>query len=119
MQPHENEEENDENDVTTFINELANTATKGKESMTATFTDLTNTIKTFQDKIEKMDKKGGSRKRNYNNESYYWTHGRTRNNNHKSCTCNNKIDGHQSDATLHNRKNGSKKWCDNEMMVLL
>ena len=25
-----------------------------------------------------------------------------------------KKDGHQSDATLHNCKNGSNKWCDSE-----
>ena len=117
LQPHEIEEENDENDITAILNELANTATKDKENMTATFTDLTNTITTLQVKIEKMDKKGGSRKRNFNNESYCWTCCRTRNIDDKSC--NNTKDGHQSDATLHNCKNGSNKWYDNEMMVLL
>ena len=109
MHSHAPEEDNDENDIAVVITELANAATTDKEQMTTTFADLTNTIKALQDKIEKMDKKGGSRKRNYNNESYCWTHGRTRNNNHKSSSCSNKKDGHQSDATLHNHKNGSNK----------
>ena len=85
MLPHETEDGNDENDIAAVINELANAATKDKEKITTTFADITNTIKSLQDKIKKMDKKEGSRKRNYNNESYCWNHGRTRNNNHKSC----------------------------------
>ena len=109
MHSHTPEEDNDENYIVAVITELANAATKDKEQMTTTFADLTNTIKALQEKIEKMDKKGGSRKRNYNNESYCWTHGRTRNNNHKSSSCSNKKDDNQSDATLHNRKNGSNK----------
>ena len=114
MQSRAPEDGNDENDIAAVINELTNAATKDKKKMSATFADLTNTIKVLQEKIDKMDKKGGSRKRNYNNESYCWTHGRTRNNNHKSRSCSNKKDGHQSDATLHNRKNGLNKWCDGE-----
>ena len=114
IQSHAPEDDNDENNIATVINELANAATKEKEKITATFVDLTNTIKALQDKIDKTDKKGGNRKGNYNNESYCWTHGRTRNNNHKSCSFSNKKDGHQSDATLHNCKNGSNKWCDSE-----
>ena len=77
MQPHANEEKNDDNDITVVINELTNAATKDKENMTATFTDRTNIIKAHIDKIEKTDKKGGNRKRNYNNEIYCCTHGRT------------------------------------------
>ena len=108
------QDDNEENDIAAVINELANVATKDKEQMSATFTDLKNTIKALQEKIKKMDKNGGSRKRNANNENYCWTHGRTRNNNHKSCSCSNKKEGHQSDATISNRKNGSNKWCDSE-----
>ena len=90
MQSRAPEDDNDENDIAAVINELANAVTKDKEQMLATFTDLTNTIKTLQGKIEKMDKNGGSKKRNANNENYCWTHGRTRNNNHKSCSYSNK-----------------------------
>ena len=108
------QDDNEENDIAAVINELANAATKDKEQMSATFTDLKNTIKALQEKIEKMDKNGGSRKRNANNENYCWTHGRTRNNNHKSCSYSNKKEGYQSDATLFNRKNGSNKWYDSE-----
>ena len=70
MQPHKTEDNNDENDFAAVIIELANAATKDKEKMTATFIDLTHTIMTLQDKIEKVDKKGRSRKKIYSNESY-------------------------------------------------
>ena len=70
MQPHKTEDNNDENDIAAVIIELANAATKDKEKMTATFIDLTHTIMTLQDKIEKVDKKGRSRKKIYSNESY-------------------------------------------------
>ena len=63
MQPHKTEDNNDENDIAAVIIELANAATKDKEKMTATFIDLTHTIMTLQDKIEKVDKKGRSRKK--------------------------------------------------------
>ena len=114
MQSRAPEDGNDENDIAAVINELANAATKDKKKMSATFADLTNTIKVLQEKIDMMDKKGGSRKINYTNESYCWTHGKTRNNNHKSCSYSNKKEGYQSDATLFNRKNGSNKWYDSE-----
>ena len=56
--------------------------------------------------------KVSSRKRNNNNKSYCWTHGRTRNNNHLSSTCINKKAGHQDDATLSNHKGGSDRFCN-------
>ena len=71
MQSRAPEDDNEENNIDVVITELANAATKDKEKMSATFPDLTNTIKALQEKIEKMEKKGGSRKRNSNNESYY------------------------------------------------
>ena len=44
------------------------------------------------------------------NESYLWTHGRTRNNAHTSVTCRNNKTGHIRTATLQNRCGGSDKW---------
>ena len=41
MQLHANKEENDDNNINAVINELVKPATKDKENMTATFTDLT------------------------------------------------------------------------------
>jgi DNA-binding protein H-NS len=46
-----------------------------------------------------------------NSEHYCWSHGRTRNPNHVSSNCRNKKEGHQDDATLHNRKGGSNNRC--------
>ena len=69
------------------------------------------TIKALQEKIEAMEK-GSSRKRNNNNKIYYWTHSRTRNNNHLRSTCINKKAGHQDYATLSNRKGSSDQFCN-------
>ena len=44
------------------------------------------------------------------NESYCWTHGRTRNNEHTIVTCCNKKNGHISTSTLQNCDGGSDKW---------
>ena len=43
--------------------------------------------------------------------SYCWTHGCTHTKNHTSQNCRNKAEGHQSEATLHNRMGGSNKYC--------
>ena len=47
MLPYKTEDDNDENDIATVINELANAATKDKEKTTTTFADITNAIKTL------------------------------------------------------------------------
>ena len=54
-------------------------------------------------------KRGGNR--NKNDNSYCWTHGRTRNKLHTSQTCRNKSDGHQDTASLDNRMGGSDRFC--------
>ena len=41
--------------------------------------------------------------------SYCWTHGSSKNLKHNSRTCENKADGHQDDATLSDKKDGSNK----------
>ena len=45
---------------------------------------------------------------NGNKVTYCWSHGITRNLDHNSCTCSNKKEGHQEDATYYNRKGGSE-----------
>ena len=44
-------------------------------------------------------------------QAYCWTHGRTYNDLHTSCTCKNRKEGHKEQATLHNRMGGSEKNC--------
>ena len=56
---------------------------------------------------------GGSGTRRINNdESYYHTHGRTRNPTHTSVSCVRKATDHKDTTTLHNQLGGSTRWCD-------
>ena len=52
-------------------------------------------------------------RRNPFSQAYCWTHGRTYNDLHISCTCKNRKEGHKENATLHNRMGGSDKNCSN------
>ena len=116
MRQHDYHPESDNNieaqGIADIITGLAQSASEDKETINSAFTDMTATIRALQEKIEAMKKKGPSRKRNNNNKSYCWTHGRTRNNNHISYACNNKKTGHQDDATLSTRKGSSDKYCN-------
>ena len=53
------------------------------------------------------------RKNNRNNESYCFSHARTRRDGHTSGTCNNPVNGHITTATLNNRQGGSTRYCGN------
>ena len=57
MQSHAPEDDNEENDIAVVITELANAATKDKDQMLATFTDLPNTIKALQKKLKRSIRK--------------------------------------------------------------
>ena len=50
---------------------------------------------------------------NRNNESYCYSHGRTRRDDHTSATCHNPVDGHKTTVTLSNRQGGSNRYCGN------
>ena len=50
---------------------------------------------------------------NSTDESYCHTHGRTRNPDHTSATCQHPRDGHQVTATLSDRQGGSNRYCGN------
>ena len=95
-----------------IITDLAQSISEDKETIKSALTDMTVTIKSLQEKIETMKKKGRSRKRNNNNKSYCWTHGQPRKNNHTSSACNNKQTGYQDDATLTTLKRSSDKYCN-------
>ena len=97
--------------IADIITDLAQSASEDKTTINYAFTTMTTTIKALQAKIEAMEK-CSSRKRNNNNKSYCWTHGRTRNNNHTSSVYNNNKTGHQDDATLSNCKGGSDRFCN-------
>ena len=105
----------DDNDeaqgIADIITDLAQSVSEDKETIDSAFATMTATVKALQAKIKAMEK-GSSRKRNNNNKSYCWTHGRTRNNNHLNSTCINKKAGHQDDATLSNCKGGSDRFCN-------
>ena len=109
--PPGSDDNDDAHGIAAIITDLAQSASEDKETINSAFTTMTATIKALQEKIEAMEK-GSSRKRNNNNKSYCWSHGRTRNNNHLSSTCINKKPGHQDDATLANRKGGSDRFCN-------
>ena len=91
---------------------------------TTDITSLKGTIELLRTAVESMntnnaDNRGRqgqtriqARNRNRNNTSYWWTRGRTRNNNHTSESCNHKAEGHKNDATLENKKGGSTKYCE-------
>ena len=108
---HEDENIDEAQDIANIITDLAQSVSEDKKSINSAFTTMTTTIKALQDKIEAMEN-GSSRKRNNNNKSYCWTHGRTRNNNHASPACNNKQTGHHDAATLSARKGGLDKYCN-------
>ena len=80
------------NDIVTA---LANTSNDDNNTMSSTLQELTFTLKVLQNKVHNLDQSGKNRKQNKNNICYYWTHGRTRNNNHTSQSCNNKKEEHQ------------------------
>lgn len=48
---------------------------------------------------------------NDRDESYCWSHGRTRNPEHTSTNCRNKKTGHQATATLANKLGGNTRYC--------
>ena len=79
-------------------------------------TDLNSMKEDMKKLLEKMSKLATNSeptpRRNDTNESYCWTHGRTRNDNHTSASCNHKKDGHKDNATLHNKQGGSTRWCN-------
>ena len=85
---HQDEDENNDEaqGIADIITDLALSESEDKKTRKSIFTTMTATIKALQDKIEAMEK-GPSRKRNNNNKIYYWTHSRTRNNNHLSPIC--------------------------------
>ena len=105
----------DDNDeaqgIAVIVTDLTQSASEDKETINSVFTTMTTTIKALQEK-NCNDGKKSSRKRNNNNKSYCWTHGRTRNNNHLSSTCINKEAVRQDDATLSYRKCGSDQFCN-------
>ena len=103
--------DDDDDGISVIITDLAQSASEDKETINSAFATMTATIKALQEKNEAMENVS-SRKRNNNNKSYCWSHGRTRNNNHLSSTCINKKPGHQDDATLSNRKGSSDRFCN-------
>ena len=84
---------------------LANVATQGGRTIVTTLKELTNTLQALKkvDGIQEWKK----RKKNNNSKFYCWTHGRTRNKNHISCSYNNKKEEHQGNAILDSKKGGS------------
>lgn len=90
---------------------LANVATQGDSTMATTRKELTTTLQALKEKVVGIHE-GKKRKKNNNSQFYCWTHGRTRNKNHISSSCNNKKEGHQDDATLDNKKGGCHKYCN-------
>ena len=59
-----------------IITDLAQSASENKVTIKSALTDMTATIKALQEKIEAMEKKDTSRKRNNNNKIHCCTHGR-------------------------------------------
>ena len=108
---HEYENNDEAQGIADIITDLAQSESEDKKTRKSIFTTMTATIKALQDKIEAMEK-GSSRKRNNNNKSYCWNHGRARNNNHISPTCNNKRTDHQDTASLSDLKGGSEIYCN-------
>ena len=92
---------------------LANVATQGDSTKATTLKELTTTLQALKEKVDDIHE-GKKRKKNNNSKFYCWTHGRTRNKNHISCSWNNKKEGHQDDATLDNKKGGSHKYCNDQ-----
>ena len=62
--------------IADIIAGLAQSKSEDKETNNSAFTDITATIKALQEKIEAMEKKDTSRKRNNNNKIHCCTHGR-------------------------------------------
>ena len=79
-------------------------------------TDLLSLQQDMKKILLKMETLGTTAPRpprnNSNNESYCWSHGRTRNEEHTSPSCRNKKEGHKNDATLSNKQGGSTRWCN-------
>ena len=92
---------------------LANVATQGDSTKATTLKELTTTLQALKGKVDGIHE-GKERKKNNNSKFYCWIHGRTRNKNHISCSCNNKKESHQDDATLDNKKGGSHKYCNDQ-----
>ena len=54
--------------------------------------------------------KGPRLTRMFQTDNYCWSHGSDLAGDHTSANCNNKKTGHQADATIDDRKNGSKRY---------
>ena len=104
-----NNQKFDPSEINDILAALANAAAKGDRTMATTFTALTNNLQTLIEKVDGIQEKK-KRKKNNNSKFYCWTHGRTRDKNHISCSCNNKKEDHQYDATLDNKKNDSHNY---------
>ena len=85
---------------------LANVATQGDSTMATTLKEVTSTLQELKEKVDGSHE-GKKRKKKYNSKFYCWTHGRTRNKNHISCSYNNKKEEHQGNAILDSKKGGS------------
>ena len=92
---------------------LANVATHDDSTMATTLNEVTSTLQAQKEKVDGSHE-GKKRKKNNNSKFYCWTHGRTRDKNRISCSCNNKKEGHQDDATLDNKKGGIYKYCNDQ-----
>ena len=80
-----------------------NATSSSTRSILAILKDIEDKLKAFK---ENTPSDPAKRKRRLT--EYCWTHGRCA---HKSSECRNKKEGHKDDATLRNKKGGSKKNC--------
>ena len=109
---------------------VVNMATS-QETVSTTLTSILSKLTALQNKVNSLENRVGNqqgngnqgngnqqngnrnanRRNNANNESYCHTHGRTRNDNHTSATCDHPSGDHIATATLHNREGGSNRYC--------
>ena len=102
-----------EADRTTVAN-LTQTNTsllKQLEQANSTVETLSKTITELQKQMAALTSHNTTKMRTDTKEQYCWSHGRTRTDKHTSANCLRKKEGHQDNATLHNRMGGSSRWC--------
>ena len=97
---------------------LATANTKLAEDLASMKADMQNLLAKFTTLTNNTNNTNGTsnvisiRNRTGNDESYCWSHGRTRIPLHTSANCRNKKGGHIDTATLHNKQGGSTRYCN-------
>ena len=119
-----------QNDATNAIQELTNATLEDRNNITELVNanqSVRNDIQLLQDQIKLLQgqlaafmtttctpaasTQSSRRSRDTTSTWYCWTHGRTFSESHTSKTCRNRREGHQENATLHNKMGGSTKNC--------